>query len=214
MKRIVFITGHYGSGKTEVALNLAEQLHIDYLFDLDIINPYFRSRTFKDKLTKTEVIASDLENDRYSDLPYISKKILLPFMQHDKSAIYDLGGSDLGIKMIKQFSKENMDDCDMYMVVNVFRPETQSVDNIIALIQTLEMQSGMKITGLINNSNLLTETTNEDIAYGLHVIKQVEERLHIPLIYTCVEQSMDLNTKDLDAKVIMLKRYFHQHWNN
>ena len=208
MKRIVFITGHYGSGKTEVALNLAAQHQLDYLFDLDIINPYFRSRTFKGKLRHTTVIASDLVDDQYSDLPFISKKIFLPFIQKDRTAIYDLGGNDLGIKVMKQFSKEDMRDVDIYMVINVYRPETQHINDIITVIHRLEQQSGLNITGLMNNSNLLHETNINHIRDGYTIIKKVSKMTGIPLICSCVHESLSKDIDHLMGQKLMMKRFF------
>ncbi len=214
MKRIIFITGYFGSGKTEVALNLTEKIKADYLVDLDIINPYFRSREYKDKLTHTEVISSDLEKDQYSDLPYLSKKIFLPFNQHDSKAIYDLGGSDLGVKVMKQFSHEDLRDVDLFLVINVYRMETNDEASILQLIKMLEQQSGIKITGLINNSNLLKETRFEDIMYGAEIIKNVSRVTKIPLLYTCIEETLNLNHYGLPGDILNLKRYFGKKWRS
>ncbi len=211
MKRIVFITGYYGSGKTEVALNLAKQMNVDYLIDLDIINPYFRSREFKQQLDDhIEVIASDLADDQYSDLPYLSKKIFLPFHQKDKTAIYDLGGNDLGAKIIKQFGREDMRDGDLFVVINMFRPETKDVQSSIDVIKAIELTSGMKVTGLINNTNLLKETSYQDIKLGEDMVKQVSSKTNIPVIFTCVEQSLNINHHTFSTKILKMKRYFNK----
>ncbi len=215
MKRITFITGHFGSGKTEIALNLAVNYHVDYLIDLDIINPYFRSREFKHKLNQSiEVIASDLAHDEYSDLPYLSKRIFLPFHKENTTAIYDLGGSDLGMKLIRQFHRENIKDIDVYLTININRPETKDSDSIIALIHQLEIQGGIKITGLINNTNLLKETTVDDIKLGEVVIKEVSLKTEIPVVFTCVEETLDMKDSQFIGEIIRLKRYFGKKWRN
>lgn len=214
MKRIIFITGYYGSGKTEISLNLAEQLHVDYLIDLDIINPYFRSREFKNKLNHTEVIASDLTDDQYSDLPYLSKKIFLPFHQMDKTAIFDLGGNDLGARVVRQFTEEHLRDVDFYIAINVFRPETNDEAAIIKLIRDLEKESGIKITGLINNTNLLKDTTYEDIRYGTEVIKNVSHITHIPIRYTCIDDKLNIDHRGLAGEILRMKRFFGKNWRS
>ena len=215
MKRIVFITGYYGTGKTEVALNMATLFHADYLVDLDIINPYFRSREMKDKLdVPVDIISSDLEKDQYTDLPYLSKKIFLPFHQMDKKAFYDLGGNDLCAKLIRQFPSEDLAKADLYMVINVYRSETVSVEAILQLIDAVEKEGGMKITGLINNSNLLSKTTIEDIVHGEKLIQTVSQKTDIPIVYTCVEETIDMAGVTFDHPVLRLKRFFQKAWLN
>lgn len=212
MKRIIILTGFYGTGKTEVALNLATLQHVDFLIDLDIINPYFRSRELKDKLGRIDVISSDLKEDQYTDLPYLSKKIFLPFHQHETKAIYDLGGNDLGAKLIKQFHPEDLEQAELFMVINIFRSETMTVESILTLIKAVEREGGKKITGLINNTNLLHKTTIDDIFDGEKIIKVVSETLAIPIVYTCVEESIEGDTSSLEGTIIRLKRFFNKAW--
>lgn len=214
MRNIVFITGYYGSGKTEFALNLAHQIKADFLIDLDIINPYFRSREFKEKLKHTEVISSDLEKDQYSDLPYLSKKIFLPFHNKDKTAIYDLGGNDLGAKVMRQFSKEDLREVDLYLIINIYRPETNDEASIIQLIRTLEAESRIKITGLINNTNLLKETTCEDVMKGSEIIKNVSQITRIPIVYTAIDESLDIDDRGFAGEVFRIKRFFGKKWRS
>ena len=213
MKRIIFITGFYGTGKTEVSLNLALRLHVDYLIDLDIINPYFRSREMKDKLDEhINIISSDLEKDQYSDLPYLSKKIFLPFHQKDLLAIYDLGGNDLGAKLIRQFDREDLNDSELLMVINIYRSETMTADHIISFIKAIEKESKKQVTGLINNTNLLGKTTVEDLVEGERIIHHVSSELKIPIVYTCVEESLDINGYSFMGETLRLKRFFKKAW--
>ena len=104
MKRITILTGHYGSGKSEIAVNLAIKKQLNYLVDLDIINPYFRSRSMRDLLQSNGVtlIESTVENASGSDLPFISSKGSRPFVNRDIKAIYDLGGTKHGAKVMMQ----------------------------------------------------------------------------------------------------------------
>lgn len=213
MKNIIFITGFYGSGKTEVALNLATKNQVDYLIDLDVINPYFRSREMKDKLGMgIDIISSDLENDQFSDLPYLSKKIFLPFYHPEKKAIYDLGGSDLGAKLIKQFSAEDLQQADLWMVINIFRSETMDEETIVKFIKKVEKESGKAVTGLINNTNLLSKTTWDDILLGEKTILSVSDQLGIPVIYTCVEESIVQGIETFNHPILILKRFFQKAW--
>ncbi len=207
MRHIIFLTGYYGSGKTEVALNLADQFKTDYLVDLDIINPYFRAREMKDQLKHTRIISSDLKDDKHSDLPYLSKDIFLPFRDPEKTAIYDLGGSDLGAKVMRQFAKEDLKQIEFFLVVNVFRPETSYKENIVLLIKELQEESGVKITGLINNTNVLNETSVNDLTYGEDILRQVCLKTNIPIIYTMVSDKIDHKTHAFTGEVITMKRF-------
>ncbi len=211
MKDIIFITGYYGSGKTEVAINLAKKFHINYLVDLDIINPYFRSREAKEILAgETEIISSDLKDDMYTDLPFLSKKVFMPMKQKGIKAIYDLGGNDLGAKVLKQFDVKQ--DFDLFLVINIYRYETNATSKIIELIKRIEEMSGFKITGLINNSNLLDDTTYKEVLNGEKLIEEVSEKLSIPIIFTCISE----HVKDLDIEVkgeiLSIKTYLRKDW--
>ncbi|MGE4321315.1 MAG: ATP-binding protein [Acholeplasmataceae bacterium] len=212
MKRIVFISGYYGSGKTEVSLNLAKQFHFNYLVDLDIINPYFRSREARDILDDVEIISSDLQNDTYTDLPYLSKKIFLPLQNPNAKALYDLGGNDLGAKVMRQFEDLDMNEVDFFLVVNIFRPETNSLENILKMINKIEGSSGYKITGLIHNSNLLKETTIEDILEGQKIIHQVYKMTGIEVVFTTLHENLYNKDVRLLGNILKLKTYLTKNW--
>ncbi len=209
MKRITFLTGFYGSGKTELALNFAIRKCPDYLVDLDIINPYFRSREAKEILNcRTEIISSDLEDDKYTDLPFLSKKVFLPVLS-DKSAIYDLGGNDIGAKVMRQFE---LDDYDLLLVINVYRVETNNEKKIIKLIEDIEEMSGYKVTGLINNSNLLEDTTYQHVLHGEDIIEHVAQQTRIPLLYTVVKEEIYDKNIEVIGETIKIKTYLRKSW--
>jgi len=214
MKKITFITGYYGSGKTEIAVNLAVQKQLNMIVDLDIINPYFRSREMQAQLQPLgiQIISSDLDYKSHIDLPYISKKVFLPFHNDALHAIYDLGGNDLGAKLLRQFENYRERDVDLFLVINIYRPETSSADKIIHLIHKIEGMGGFSITGLINNSNLLKETTKENILDGQAIIQEVMNQTNLPLVFTTVWDQLDIDTSDLFGEVIKLKLYYRKDW--
>lgn len=156
MKRITFIAGHYGSGKSEFSLNLAIQKRVSTLVDLDIVNPYFRSRELEKLLNENHVkmVSSPLEKALGSDLPFISSQAFSPFSQPQVTAIYDLGGNGVGAKLIRQFLDFiNKEETDLLLCINIYREETDDVAKIIKMINEIESSGGLKVTGLINNSN-------------------------------------------------------------
>ena len=210
MKRITILTGHYGSGKSEIAVNLALKYPCDMLVDLDVINPYFRSRSARDILAekKIEIIESTIENASGSDLPFISSKGSRPFVNKDLTAIYDLGGTTHGAKLMKQFDKfiDPKDDIDFLMVVNIYRGETQTVEQILQVIENLEGASQLNVTGLINNTNLMDYTDQDTILEGQEILLEVSKIKNIPILYTVIEEHVKVNNAFIGEQLI-LRRY-------
>ena len=214
MKNITFLTGYYGSGKSELAINLAIKEQVDYVVDLDVINPYFRTRE-QEKIfneNNIEVISSDLDYKMHVDMPYISAKVFIPFHNSEKRAIYDLGGNDVGAKLLRQFEDYNDTDIDLFLVINVYREESNNSEKIIKLINKIEGTGGFKVTGLINNSNLLRETTLEDILYGEKLIKEVSETTKLPIVYTAVWENLFADNLVFQGEILKLKLYFRKNW--
>lgn len=215
MKRLTILTGHYGSGKSEIAVNLAIQEKCDMLIDLDIINPYFRSRSVRKLLEShgVELVESTLENAAGSDLPFINAKGSRPFIDGRTRAIYDLGGTQHGAKLLKQYGpylhKEL--ELDLLLVVNRYRPDTATAEQVLDLIDQLESAGGVRITGLINNTNMLEETDMRMIFRGETLLKEVARARQLPIVYTCVEASVDAPRQFAGSR-LRLVRYLAQHW--
>ncbi len=193
-KRITIITGHYGAGKSEVAIELAiAEPPFDVLVDLDVVNPYFRSRSAEDVLTShgVELITSPLGRAAGSDLPYIPPRGREPFVNKDLRAVYDLAGDVSGAKLMMQYRdvSTNAKDLDFLFVVNVFRPETDTPEKIEHAISMVEAASQMKVTGLINNSNLMHETEESHLQKGQEILRRVSEASDLPIVLTCHDAS-------------------------
>lgn len=214
-KRITIICGHYGSGKTELAVNLAILNQVNMLIDLDIVNPYFRSRELKEALEENAIntISSPLENSIGSDLPYLSSKIFLPFNDKSINAIFDVGGNDIGARVLRQFEKMiDPSEVDVLLVVNIYREETDSDSKIMKMIRSIEGSSGLKVTGLINNSNYLRNTTPENILKGEKEIAVVENQLGLQIVYTGIYELIDYKNYQFKGEVIPLKLYLRKSW--
>jgi len=216
MKRITIISGHYGSGKSEISVNLAISKKIDYLVDLDIINPYFRSRSLNELLEKNNIhlVESTVKNMLGSDLPYVSGEGVVPFVNPDITAIYDLGGTENGARVLIQFLDrvKDVNEIDFLCTVNVFRPETSNVEKILQTISMYEATTQLKITGLINNSNLIKETTEEDIIKGEQILIEVSKKLNIPVLYTVIEKNKNNFNHDFLGEKLVLTRYIAEKW--
>jgi len=215
MKRITIIAGHYGSGKSEISVNLALNNKVDYIVDLDIINPYFRSRALDDlfKENNIKLVESTIKGMLNSDMPYVSGEGVVPFVNKDVTAIYDLGGTENGAKVLIQFLDrlEDPENVDFLCSVNIFRPETADAKLIEKTITLLEAQTQLRITGLINNTNLIDETSEEDLIRGEEILQEVSKDLGIPIVYTVVEEHKNF-TYQFAGERLTLSRYVARKW--
>lgn len=205
MKRITVIAGHYGSGKTEFAVNFALDLKkkIDAegrhdkvaLLDMDIANPYFRSRERQKMLTGAgvETIYNTFGFDITEDLPAITAAVRGPLENPDYQVVVDVGGNDSGARVLKQFAKYlTGDDVELLCVLNGNRMETDTVDGMIEHLESIELETGLKFDGVINNTHMLMETTAEDVVRGYKLCRVVSEKLGIPVVWnTCREDLLD-----------------------
>lgn len=191
------IVGHYGSGKTEFAVSYARKLRENgaqvALADLDIVNPYFRSREHADELEAMgiHVVSSNFDNDWKVDIPALSGEIYSFFENSQRENILDVGGNAAGARVLARFSDRiRQMNYDMWMVVNTNRNETQTVEDTLAFADSIQRMSGLKINGIISNTHMLGETTAEDILRGDRISREIAERLQIPYKYVICSQDM------------------------
>lgn len=201
-RRIRIITGHYGSGKTEFAVNYVKKLRESVdgrvaIADLDIVNVYFRSREKKEELEEKgiQVIASNLDT-AVADVPAVSGAMTMPVINKEYQYVVDLGGNDVGTLVLGRI-KPLLDhaEADFFMVVNAYRPNTSTPEGIIEQMENLEYAAGLKVTGFINNTNLVRETTAECLLHGDEVLKEVTKRTGIPVKY--VSYVKDVMTEEI-----------------
>ena len=201
-RRIRIITGHYGSGKTEFAVNYVKKLRESVdgrvaIADLDIVNVYFRSREKKEELVEKgiQVIASNLDT-AVADVPAVSGAMTMPVINKEYQYVVDLGGNDVGTLVLGRI-KPLLDhaEADFFMVVNAYRPNTSTPEGIIEQMENLEYAAGLKVTGFINNTNLVRETTAECLLHGDEVLKEVTKRTGVPVKY--VSYVKDVMTEEI-----------------
>jgi len=172
--RIVVVTGHYGSGKTEFVVSLAMLLSVEKscklaVVDLDIVNPYFRSREQRALLENSgvSVYGSVFENDVTVESPALGASVRAPLEDKTCRVIIDAGGNDSGALVLNQFGKYfNNEETTMLTVVNANRPETGSLAGALEHISAIETITGLTATGIVNNCHLLYETTSETVLKG------------------------------------------------
>jgi len=188
--KLIIITGHYGSGKTNVAVNLALKLNNEgkqvTIVDMDIVNPYFRTADSAEMLTDKGIkcIIPEFANSNL-DLPAIPAEIYSTFEPADNECvIYDVGGDDDGAVALGMY-KQYFDKCgyDMWCVCNMYRPLISDPTDAAALISDIEYKSRLKCTGIINNSNLSVETTDETVTDSFGYIEKISEITGLPVIF-------------------------------
>lgn len=219
-KRLVIITGHYGSGKTEFAINYAVKCSKIYnkvsMADIDVVNPYFRSREKSEIMEKlgVRVIGSMIGNSSL-ELPSLPPEVR--GMIEDKAAktILDVGGDPVGATILARYSIYiEKEDYDMILVVNANRPETQTSKDVIKFIRDIEKTSKLKMTGLVNNTHLLKSTSKEDVLRGHELVEQVSKETGLPIYYeTAIKKVADeINLNQEAIKVFPLYLYMREDW--
>lgn len=201
-KRIAVITGHYGSGKTNIAVNMALQFKEEgkdvIIIDMDIVNPYFRTADSKDMLEKKgiEVITPMFANTNL-DVPSLPASINRAFSQREKYVIIDVGGDDAGAIALGQYSdKIKAEEYDMYYVINERRLLTTSPEETVEILGDIERASNLKATKLINNTNLGKETTEAIILNSEYYAKKVSELSGLPIEFTVVERNVECSAEN------------------
>lgn len=199
MKRITVIVGHYGSGKTEFSVNLTMDLKKEYdkvaILDMDIANPYFRSRE-RQLFMENHGIAvhhNSFGYDITEDLPAISATLRAPLENEQYMTVVDVGGDESGARVLNQFKKYfKGPDVEILCVLNANRPETSTVAGMISHIRRIEIETGLKIQGIVNNTHLLRETEPIHIIQGYRLCQEVSKELNLPITYnTCRTDLLD-----------------------
>ena len=196
-KRLTLLCGHYGSGNTNVAVNLAFYLKEQYnnvvVADLDIVNPYFRTKDSIDdfKARGIELICSEYANTNV-DIPALPANMYRLTADKDITAVIDVGGDDRGAyalgRLVPEIKAEN--NFDMLMVINGYRPLTPDAESTIEVMREIETACGLKFTGLVNNSNIGEETTAEDIIKSIGYANEVSQASGLPIVMTSVKREL------------------------
>lgn len=204
-KRITVFCGHYGSGKTNVAVNYAIDLKNRHenvsILDLDIVNPYFRTKDSARDFSENgiELICSSFAASNL-DIPALPSEMYAPFCRKDNYSVMDIGGDDRGAVALGRFAPliEKAKDYQMLFVVNFYRPLTQTPEEALEVMREIETACSLRFSGIVNNSNVGVQTTKEYIENTFPLVQKLCEISSLPLVMTTVRA--DLSSQFEDSK--------------
>lgn len=217
-KRVTLFAGHYGSGKTNIAVNYALHLKKNgysvMIADLDIVNPYFRTKDSEDELKQEgiDLVCSQFANTNL-DIPSLPQSVYRVVHDKDTYAVMDIGGDDAGAVALGRFApflnEEN--NYEMFFVANFFRPLTRTAKEAYEVMKEIEAVSSMKFTGIVNNSNLGEMTTAEDVLSTQKYVDELCQISSLPLVFTSVEQGLydDINTEKENLFPLKLQNKYY-----
>ena len=193
--RLTIFAGHYGSGKTSIAVSYA--LHRRamgesvVIGDLDIVNPYFRTSDSRKRLEEAGValVCSQYAGSNL-DIPALPKELYAAVTDQNRTAVLDVGGDDVGAVALGRFSSlvKETGDYEMLFVVNFYRPLTRTAEEALGILREVEEASGLKCTGLVHNSNIGPETTVEDVLSAAPKIRELADLTGLPIWATTVTE--------------------------
>ena len=198
--RLTIIIGAYGSGKSEISVNmaLAQRKALPdrnlLIADLDIVNPFYRSSDCASVLKEAGVrLVTPLYAGSNVDAPVLPPDMYVIFDDESYQGVFDIGGEDMGALVLGSL-KQRIENTDavIYMAVNTLRPFTSDPEQITVMTNELSAAAGFKINGYLNNTNLLEETTAEMLAEGEQKIMEASAVTGVPLIADCVMEGVEV----------------------
>ena len=190
-KHVTLVCGHYGSGKTNIAVNMAFDLKKQYpdtaIADLDIVNPYFRTTDSRRELEEAgiRVIASEYAGTNL-DAPALPAEIYAITENADMKTIVDVGGDDRGALALGRIAPaiKESGDFDMLLVINKYRPLTPDAESTVEVMHEIETACRLPFTGIVNNSNLGELTTPETVLESAKYAEEVSRLSGLPIVLT------------------------------
>ena len=216
--RISIVTGHYGTGKTEFAVNLAlalaEKQDNVTIADLDIVNPYFRSRERKAELEQAGVrLISSSQEAAHADIPALPAELFGIFQNRTVRGILDIGGDPVGARVLARFQPQIVnEDYELLYVVNANRPEVRTAEQAIDYLRKIEDITGLTCSGLVNNTHLCGETTEAQVRKGAALSAEISEKTGIPVLCHVALERLAENLSDLKEPVFPISIKMKKPW--
>ncbi len=213
-KRVYILAGHYGSGKTNVAVNLALKMKNDGLdvkiADLDIVNPYFRTKDSLKTLTEAGVqLISPAFANTNVDLPALPPEAYSLVQRNDYYAVLDVGGDDRGAYALGRYAPYILEEnnYEMCFVFNCYRPLTRTPEEAVEVMREIEAACKIPFTAIINNSNIGNDTDAETIKASFEKTEKLSQLTGLPVIYTSVREDIKLD-KENKLPLNLQEKYF------
>ena len=213
-KRVTIFVGHYGSGKTNIAVAYAKYLNSTgksvTIADMDIVNPYFRTKDSKGELAKLgiELISSEFANSNV-DLPALPSELYGVMENKNRFAVLDIGGDDRGAYALGRFvpliKEEN--DYEVIFVANCYRPLTRRPEEALEVMHEIEAAGGIKITAIVNNSNLGELTDKETVTSSEEYARELSRISGLPVKFTSVRAELGLSGEGYFPMTLQEKYY-------
>lgn len=204
LEDIIIVTGHYGSGKTNLSVNLAVDLQLRgkqvALADLDIVNPYFRTADFADVAEEHgfELVIPPFANTNL-DIPALPALVDAK-LETGQTVVLDVGGDDAGAFALGRYAPRIQEKpYSMLYVLNRFRPLTEGPEQAFILMKEIEAASRLKVNYLVNNSNLSYETTLRDVKDSITYAEEVSRLSGVPVLFTSLEERLYRELEDRDG---------------
>jgi len=220
LEGIVIIVGNYGSGKTEVTVNLALARKRDGIdvrvADLDLVNPYFRTREARVALAHQGIeLVLPPEKYLHADLPILSPAVAGLIRRPSRLTLLDVGGDGVGATVLSALAEPLAEKpVRMLQVVNPFRPFTDTIQGCLNIRSEIEKASRLKVVGLIGNPNLIDETTPEDIRFGYDFLIGLSRASDLPLVFLAVPKPLaaTLDAGRFNCPVLIIERHLAPPW--
>jgi hypothetical protein len=210
---VLVFAGHFGSGKTEIAVNFALELaavrgNQVNLVDLDLVKAYFRCRLARDAVVPRGIrlVAPEGELSQ-ADLPILLPEVAGLIRRRDERTVIDVGGDDSGARVLGSLAGAFPPDYELLLVVNQRRPSSEDADATLAMMAEIEEAARLKVTGLVSNTHLMAETTPAIVREGIAMCRQVEARSGRKLRFACAEAPIVASLGDVDVPLLTVRRH-------
>ena len=210
-RRLTLVTGHYGTGKTEFSVNLALALAGEgarvALADLDIVNPYFRSRERRELLEAAGVrLVATSQALADADVPALPAELHALLEDRAVRGVLDVGGDPSGARVLRRYRPRILrEDYQLLYVINAARPEVRTAERSVEYLRAIEAVAGLPCTGLVNNTHLCGETTPETVREGALLAREVSRMTGIPVVCHAAEARFQNPLRDLDPFPIEIR---------
>jgi len=216
--RITIVTGHYGTGKTEFSVNLAlalaETTANVALADLDIVNPYFRSRERSDELRAAGVrLIATSQSCVNADVPSLPPQLLSVFEDQRIRGVLDIGGDPVGARVLARYREKLLaEDVQLIYVLNANRPEVRTPEQAAAYLRSIEAVTGLPCSGIVNNTHLCGETTPQDILKGAVLARETATLTGVPVVCHTARRELLSQLPETDEPLFPIDIYMKKPW--